>query len=214
MDLARDAENQLILAFQHGDASAFESLYGRHHRPVLNVACRLLGDRDTAEDIAQEVFLKLYTSPKSYKPTARLSTWLYRVTYNACIDEMRRRQTAPTELAQDDNLQSLDRAASPESAAESNELARAVQSVIMSLPEKQRIAVILQRYEGLSYQEIADVLKTSLAAVESLLFRAKETLKAALAPYVEDPNESTGVQSPQLFINPTASISQSHTFHE
>lgn len=180
-----DPDVELILAFQHGDDGAFESLYGRHHRPVLNVAYRLLGDRDTAEDIAQEVFLKLYTSPKSYKPTARLSTWLYRVTCNACIDEMRRKQTVPTELAQDDNLQAFDRAASPESAAESNELARAVRAAIMSLPEKQRIAVILQRYEGLSYQEIAEVLKTSVSAVESLLFRARDALKTCLAPYLE-----------------------------
>ena len=73
---------------------------------------------------------------------------------------------------------------------------------------------MLQRYEGLSYQEIAEVLKTSLAAVESLLFRAKAALKTGLAPYVEVPNESTGVQPPELPANPTASISQSHTFHE
>ena len=186
MNMHSDTDTQLLEAFLKGDEAAFEALYERHHRSVLNVAYRLLGNRDAAEDIAQEVLLKLYTSPRSYKPTAKLSTWLYRVTYNTCIDEMRRHKSISLP---DDQPASRD-VASPESALESSELAAVVQSAIASLPEKQRMAVVLQRYEGLSYQEIAEVLKTSIPAVESLLFRAKETLKARLSPYVAESPEA------------------------
>jgi len=188
-----DADLELILTFQQGDESAFDVLYERHHLSTLNVAFRLLGSRDAAEDIAQEVFVKLYTSPKSYHPTAKFTTWLYSVTYNACIDEMRRSKNTGA-LPEGYDLCIPDTYISPEFAAESNELARVVQSAIASLPEKQRAAVVLQRYEGLTYQEIADVLKTSLPSVESLLFRAKESLKKRLASYVE----TTEVLQPQL----------------
>lgn len=173
-DRASDAN--LIAAFRKGDESAFEVLYGRHYPTVLNVAYRMLGDRDAAEDLAQDVFVKLYTSPGSYRPTAKLSTWLYRVTHNAFIDELRKRKNRPVELVPDIH--------SP-GASEQSDLADAVQTALASLPEKQRAAVVLQRYEGLSYQEIAEVLGTSVPAVESLLFRARESLKAVLSKYLE-----------------------------
>lgn len=172
---ASDSDAQLVLAFRNGDESAFEALYERHHRAVLNVAYRFLGDRDAAEDLAQEVFLKLYASPGSYKPTAKLSTWLYRVTHNACIDEIRKRRNRPVELPP---------AIHSPGTSEPDELAEAVRAAVASLPEKQRTAVVLQRYEDLSYQEIAEVLGTSVPAVESLLFRARQTLKTILSQYL------------------------------
>jgi len=177
MSLDSDSDAQLVLAFQAGDEAAFEALYQRHRRSVFNVAYRLLGNSDSADDVAQEVFVKLYISPRAYRPSAKLSTWLYRVTYNACIDEIRKRRSRPSEMPDSEIGHS------PVSAMESDELARAVKEAIASLPEKQRAAVVLQRYEGLSYQEIADVLKASVSAVESLLFRARESLKTKLAPY-------------------------------
>ncbi|MDD3928128.1 MAG: sigma-70 family RNA polymerase sigma factor, partial [bacterium] len=107
--------------------------------------------------------------------------WLYRITCNACIDEMRKQRRRPSQITDYALASVSDAGSSPEATAEANETVRAVQSAIASLPKKQRIAVILQRYEGLSYQEIADVLQTSVSAVESLLFRARESLKAKLA---------------------------------
>ena len=182
MNRSRDNnDEQLILAFQQGDEGAFDLLYERHHRSVFNTAYRLLGNRDTAEDIAQEVFVKLYSSPGNYRPVARFTTWLYRITCNACIDEGRKRRRRPSQIADYALISVSDGGSSPEATAEANEMIRTVQSAIASLPEKQRIAVILQRYEGLSYQEIADVLQTSVSAVESLLFRARESLKVKLA---------------------------------
>lgn len=184
MNSPLDPDAQLMLSFQNGDEPAFDTLYERHYQSTINLAYRLLGDRDSAEDIAQEVFVKLYISPRSYGPRAKFSTWLYRVTYNACIDEMRKRKTSPTAPAQWDTSPIPDADVSPESVAESNELAAVVKAAIASLPEKQRLAIALQKYEGLSYQEIADVLMTSVSAVESLLFRAKESLKNKLSHYI------------------------------
>ena len=178
-DATDDAK--LLLAFTRGDEDAFEALYERLYPSVLNVAYRMLGDRDAAEDVAQEVLLKLYTSPRSYKPTARLSTWLYRVTCNACIDEIRKRRKSSFDL---DDISISFHELDPQKSAESSELADAVRQAIASLPENQRAAIVLQRYEGLSYQEIAEVLKTSIPAVESLLSRAKESLKSRLSLYV------------------------------
>jgi len=181
-----DPDIYLITSFQAGDERAFDILYERHHRSVLNVAYRLLGDRDSAEDVAQDVFVKLYQSPKTYRLTARFTTWLYRVTYNACIDQMRKRKRSNSVALEDSSERVVDPAALPETQAESNELAREVMSALAILPENQRIAVVLQMYEGLSYQQIADVMRTSVSAIESLLFRAKQTLKERLSSYVED----------------------------
>jgi RNA polymerase sigma-70 factor (ECF subfamily) len=181
-----DPDIYLITSFQAGDERAFDILYERHHRSVLNVAYRFLGDRDSAEDVAQDVFVKLYQSPKTYRPTAGFTTWLYRVTYNACIDQMRKRKRSNSVALEDSSERVVDPAALPETQAESNELAREVRSAIASLPENQRIAVVLQMYEGLLYQQIADVMRTSVSAIESLLFRAKQTLKERLSSYVED----------------------------
>jgi len=180
-----DPDVQLMLAFQRGDDSAFAALFERYRTRVLNTAYHFLGDKDTAQDVAQEVFVKLYTSPKSYRPGAAFSTWLYRITANACLDEIRKRKRSRSAASEDLPECILDPAASPEGQARSNELKREVRAAIAALPENQRLAVILQRYEGLSYQQIADVLKTSVPAVESLLFRAKHSLRARLSSYVE-----------------------------
>ena len=174
-----------MLAFQRGDETAFADLFERYRRRVLGIAYRFLGDADAAQDIAQEVFVRVYTSANAYRPDAAFSTWLYRITANACFDEMRKRKRSSIIVPEETAESVPDPAPSPEAQAESNELAREVRSAIASLPENQRIAVVLQRYEGLSYQQIADVMKSSVAAVESLLFRAKHTLRARLSSYVE-----------------------------
>jgi len=181
-----DPDAQLMLAFQRGDESAFAALFERHRTRVLNTAYHFLGDKDAAQDVAQEVFVRIYTSPKTYRPDAAFSTWLYRVTANACFDEMRRRRRSRSAVSEDLPESILDPAASPEDQVRSNELTREVKAAIAALPENQRLAVILQRYEELSYQQIADVLKTSVPAVESLLFRAKHSLRARLSAYLED----------------------------
>lgn len=180
-----DPDAQLMLAFQRGDETAFDALFERHRERVVNTAYRLLGDANFAQDVAQEVFVRIYTRGKDYRPSAAFTTWLYRITANASLDEIRKRKrlrhAAPDDLSED----TADPSPTPEARAQSRELAREVRAALSSLPDNQRLALVLQRYEGLSYQQIAQVLQTSVSAVESLLFRAKNTLRTRLLPYVD-----------------------------
>lgn len=184
MSLLPDADAQLMIAFQGGDESAFAALFERYRARVLNTAYHFLGNKDTAQDVAQEVFVKIYTSTKAYRPDAAFSTWLYRITANACLDHLRKHKHHKA-VSEEISESVLDPAALPQAQVESEELAREVRSALAALPENQRIAVVLQRHEELSYRQIADVLKISVPAVESLLFRAKQSLRARLAAYVE-----------------------------
>ena len=185
-------DSQLIAAWQRGDEAAFQALFERYRARVVNIAWRFLGDADAAQDAAQEVFVRLYTSARDYRPDAEFSTWLYRVTANACVDALRKRRR--WRLAPEAELTQMpaDESASPEAQAASDELARQVRAAIASLPPNQRIAVVLQRYEELSYKQIAAVLNTSVPAVESLLFRAKDALRRALSGYVEAAEHPAG----------------------
>lgn len=182
-------DTQLMLAFQRGDEGAFGVLLERHRKRVLNTAYHFLGNRDSAQDVAQEVFVKIYTSSKGYRPDAAFTTWLYQITANACLDEIRRHKRSKSTATEELPECILDPTASPEEQARSSELAREVRAAIAALPENQRMAVILQRYEELSYQQIADVLKMSIPAIESLLFRAKHSLRARLSAYIEDDDQ-------------------------
>jgi len=194
MSLPSDADAQLMLAFQRGDKSAFAALFERYHTRVLNIAYHILGNDDAAQDVAQKVLIKVYTAPQACRLDSAFSTWLYSVTTNACLDEIRRRKRSRSVPLEELTERIVDPAASPQAHAESEELAGEIGVALASLPENQRIAVVLQRYEGLSYQQIADVMKTSVPAVESLLFRAKQALRTRLSPYVEgdDGNQSAG----------------------
>lgn len=185
-------DSQLIAAWQRGDESAFQALFERYRARVVNIAWRFLGDADAAQDAAQDVFIKLYTSARDYRPDAEFSTWLYRVTANACLDALRKRHRSRMAPEADLAEMPTDESASPEARAAARELARQVRAAIASLPPNQRMAVVLQRYEELSYKQIAAVLNTSVPAVESLLFRAKNTLKTALSGYVEAAEHPAG----------------------
>lgn len=190
------SDNELITAFQQGDESAFAALVDRYRTRVVNIAYRFLGDPDSAQDAAQEVFVKIYTSAKSFRPNAAFTTWLYRITANACVDEIRKRRRSKTESSNELPEFVSDSSTSPEEQVRLSELAREVRAAIAALPENQRMAVILQRYEELSYRQIADVLKTSIPAVESLIFRAKQSLKARLSVYVDaDPANEDAASS-------------------
>jgi len=182
------SDNQLMLEFQRGDESAFNLLLERYRARVVNTAYRFLGNSDVAQDVAQEVFVRIYTSGKNYRPDATFTTWLYRITTNACLDEARKRRRSKSTTTEELQESTPDPGATPEERACSSELTREVRAAIGSLPENQRMAIILQRYEELSYQQIADILKVSVPAVESLLFRAKQALRTRLSAYIDSPN--------------------------
>ncbi|UCE19848.1 MAG: RNA polymerase sigma factor [Gemmatimonadota bacterium] len=178
-----------------GDRAAFKRLVEKYHKAVLNLAYRFLGNREEAEDAAQEVFLRVYNSAKRYEPQAQFTTWLFRIATNFCLNKLRHRQRLQevplesssnrTEQVSDLNLPAPEQTR-PDDHLEQKERNRIIAESIASLPPNQRMAVILKRFEGLSYQEIAKVLNVSVSAVESLLFRAKQTLKKKLEPYVQN----------------------------
>jgi len=193
-----DPDAALMEALQRGDESAFETLVGRHRERVFRLACRYLGDETAADDLAQEAFLRVYRARHTWRPEAKFSTWLYRVTANACLNELRSRRvrravetTAPAGPAgaSAGDGPALDgpdpRATDPGDLALRRELAGVVRAAVQELPEDQRMAVLLSKYEGLSYRELAEAMDRSVPAVKSLLVRARENLRKSLAPYLD-----------------------------
>jgi RNA polymerase sigma-70 factor (ECF subfamily) len=184
-----DPDATLMLAFQRGDEAAFRALFERHARAMVNFCHHFVRDAARAEELAQDVFVKLYQAAPRYRPTARFKTFLYRIASNHCLNEVRRGEYAAgaagagrrEEPPDPDALPSGD--AGPEAAAVGAALERAVGVLLGDLPEKQRAALVLCRLEGLSYEEIATVLGTSVPAVKSLVHRATVSAAAALAPF-------------------------------
>jgi RNA polymerase sigma-70 factor (ECF subfamily) len=190
--MAPDPDATLMLAFQRGDAGAFRALYERHARAMVAYCNHLVRNPARAEELAQDVFVKLHEAADRYRPTARFKTFLYRIASNHCLNELRRGEHAARRVGEADEHAELDAlpsdAASPEDAARGAALERAVGQLLARLPEKQRAALVLCRLEGLSYEEIAEVLDTTVSAVKSLVHRATVTAAEALAPH-RDPRK-------------------------
>ena len=183
-------DEQLMRAAAQGDREAFGTLVERHHPGVLRFVHRFLGtvDPQSAEDLAQDVFLAAWKAAPSFRPRARVLTWLLRITTNICLNYRRRsalRTTVP--LTALDHPSSREAGASlslaterPDAREIAREQAEMVSKAMAGLPVKQRTAILLRHFHGLTYAEIADVLGTSVSAVESLLFRARRSLRKDL----------------------------------
>ena len=173
-----DPDVALMLRVQRGDGSAFDELVARHQKAVLNIAWRYCGDRATAEDLAQEIFVKVWRAKGSYQPSAKFSTWLYRIAVNRCLNEIRSRPRK-TAIPVEETVEGAE-GSGPGDDLDRAEVRDAVRRAVDGLPPNQRMAVILSRFHDLAYEDIADSMAVSLEAVKSLLFRARENLKSAL----------------------------------
>jgi RNA polymerase sigma-70 factor (ECF subfamily) len=181
----------LMALVARGDTSAFEELVERHQTLVLGTVARMLGSNSDVEDVAQQVFIRVWKGAPRYTPTAKFTTWLLTITRNLVFNEVRRRKRHPAETLDvhqgEESLPLPDRHTRiPDQSLLDEEMQRAVDSAIQALPEKQRLAVILRRYEERSYEEIAQVLELSVPAVKSVLFRARTELRAALNRYLTE----------------------------
>ena len=187
-----DAEDVRLMGLVGaGDASAFEQLVERHQRLVVGTVSRMLGNNSDAEDIAQQVFVRVWKSAKRYVPRAKFTTWLLKITRNLVFNELRRRSRHPqvplqTEAEEEERPIRDEHAIAPDASLLEQELQKAINSAIADLPEAQRLAVILRRYEELSYEEIAETLDQSVSAVKSLLFRARTELRTSLSRYLAE----------------------------
>jgi len=189
MDEADARDGRLMAAAARGDTEAFRALVETHRNRVYGTVVRMLGETSEAEDLAQQVFVRVWQSAKRYEPRARFTTWLLTITRNLVFNELRRRRrhpVAPIETELGDRAAELhDHATrSPSQEALDSELQDAIRNAIAALPEQQRAAVILRRYEDLPYEEIAKVLGTSVPSVKSLLFRARTELRERLSRYL------------------------------
>jgi RNA polymerase sigma-70 factor (ECF subfamily) len=183
----------LMLGCQKGDDEAFDQLVLRHQRPVLNLVRRFVGPIPDVEDLAQDVFVRLYQARASYRPTAKFTTFLYRNTLNLCLNYIRdrkhRRAVSLESGGEEDGyrFEPPDEAAeSPPAAVARREASEAVRRAVAELPENQRSAVILSRWQGLPYLEIAETMELTVMAVKSLLSRAKENLRYKLSVVLKD----------------------------
>lgn len=180
-----DPDIQAMLRFKAGDEQAFDEIVRKHQKNVLNLVYRYLSDATQAEDVAQEAFIRVYRARANYEPSAKFSTWLYRITVNLCLNEIRSRKSAGPRVAPVNDLLEEPAGEHPDSQLDQRELQQAVKDAIDALPENQRMAVLLARYEDMSYDEIAEAMNLSLEAVKSALHRAKENLKQKLARFAK-----------------------------
>ena len=185
-----DAEDvRLMRMVAGGDTRAFEQLIERHQALVAGTVARMLGSNTDVEDIAQQVFIRVWKSAGRYVAKAKFTTWLLKITRNLVFNEMRRAKRHPHLPVQidpeaDEIPLKDEQTSAPDATLLETELQAAIEKAISLLPETQRMALVLRRYEELSYEEIADVLELSVPAVKSLLFRARAELRERLKNYL------------------------------
>ncbi|MDB6146639.1 MAG: polymerase, sigma-24 subunit, subfamily [Spartobacteria bacterium] len=173
-----------------GDTAAFEQLIERHQTLVLGTVARMLGSNSDIEDISQQVFLRVWRSAARYVPRAKFTTWLLKITRNLVFNEMRRskrRGQIPmqTDPAAEEMPIKDESVQTPAALLLEAELQQAIEKAILELPDTQRMALVLRRYEGRSYDQIAGILDLSVPAVKSVLFRARTELRVRLSSYLK-----------------------------
>lgn len=175
-----------MAAVAAGDQQAFRRFVERHQNLVIGTVARMIGTAD-AEDIAQQVFLNVWKSAPRWRPEAKVTSWLMTITKRLVFNETRRRSRTRivSRQPEEESPEFPDAKPSPDRVVLEREMHAAIEAAMESLPERERMVVVLRRYEAMPYEEIAVVLGTSIPTVKSLLFRARNTLREKLAPYLE-----------------------------
>jgi RNA polymerase sigma-70 factor (ECF subfamily) len=187
----------LMIRIANRDDEALRELVEKHQGAVYGTIAKMLGDPAEAQDLAQQVFVRVYRAAPTYRATAQFKTWMFTIVRNLVFNEHRRRSRAIlVSLYPQENdhghtsgsfgldLPDLANKAPGESMLQ-QEMLRKIDEAILALPEQQRLAIVLRRYDEFSYEQIAEILKTSVPATKSLLFRARETLRVALRDYLD-----------------------------
>jgi RNA polymerase sigma-70 factor (ECF subfamily) len=191
-----DPDVRLMMQLRAGDAAAFDELVERYKNRLLTVLEHLVGNHEQAEDLSQEVFLRVFKARQRYEPGAKFSTWLFTIANNVASNALRSRSrrrevgvpegngsdSAPMQL---DQLAKAASGAMPTRSLDRAEQAQMVRQAVAALSERQRMALLLAKFEGMSYQDIAQTMDLSVQAIKSLLSRARVNLKEILSPYVE-----------------------------
>jgi RNA polymerase sigma-70 factor (ECF subfamily) len=183
------SDNEIIAQLKEGNEQAFRKLVEKHQKLVVNTCYGMVHNREDAEDIAQEVFVEVYRSVQNFRADSKLSTWLYRIAVNRSLNHIRDNKKHRWFHSFESNVEEKNRqllqiasgrSDEPEFSLENRQRALILHEAISSLPENQKVAFTLSKYEDLSYQEISEVMDLSVSSVESLLFRAKQNLQKKL----------------------------------
>ena len=190
---ASPSDAEIMLRAKAGDQSAFDYLVQKYRRPMVSFMYRMARNAAAAEDLAQEVFLRVYRSRQTYEASAKFTTWLYRIATNLAVNHARdtRHERPEVQVSIDEpdddtgtTFELPDGTPNAEQVMVRRERMRAIRSKVEALPEQQKLAVIMHKYQQMDYKQIAEVLKKSESATKSLLFRAYETLREQLREFV------------------------------
>lgn len=190
-------DEELMLQYKDGDKNAFEMLYQRYEKPVLDFIYRMVIDASVAESLCQEAFYRVVKSKKKYKATAQFKTWLFQIALNLCRDRLRRMKhrshlslNKPVMAQNDGDIELQDLISDPSPGIvenfESGELESLIKAAIYSLPEEEHLVVVLKEYQGMQYSEIAEVLNCPIGTLKSHNYRAHQKLKKILSKYIGD----------------------------
>jgi RNA polymerase sigma-70 factor (ECF subfamily) len=192
-NFAQMDDSSIMLELRAGNMAGFDFLLQKYRKPIMHFMYRMVHNQAVAEELAQEVFLRVYRSRETYRAEARFSTWLYRIATNLGVNyarDNRQERTASTVYLDQPDAETgttpdvADTTPDAESDLLREERFKAIRQHVMALPERQRMAVLMHKYEGMDYKQIGDVLKLSESATKSLLFRAYQTLREKLKPFI------------------------------
>jgi RNA polymerase sigma-70 factor (ECF subfamily) len=192
-NFAHMEDSDIMLALRAGDLAGFDYLIAKYRKPIIHFMYRMVHNQAVAEELAQEVFLRVYRSRETYRAEARFSTWLYRIATNLGVNharDTRHERSASTVYLDEPDSETgstpdvADMTPGAESAMLRRERLNAIRQHVLALPERQRMAVLMHKYDGMDYRQIGDVLKLSESATKSLLFRAYQTLREKLKDFV------------------------------